>query len=253
MIELLQAVILSIIQGIAEWLPISSSGHLAILHNLFGFQNLAFDVFLHLASILAIIIIFRKDIINLLNLKSKNNLKYIMLLIIGIIPAGIVGILFKNQIESFFSNLLFLGIFFIVSGILVYSTKFSKQRKEKPSFFDAIFIGIFQAIAILPGVSRSGATISSGLFAGLKREEAVKFSFFLAIPAVLGASLLELKDIVFSQISFPLMLISFSLTFFVSLLAIKLLFRIVKEGRFYLFGIYNFIVGVLILLFNFVL
>ena len=182
MIELIQEIVLSIVQGITEWLPISSSGHLAIFQNLFGFQNLAFDVFLHLVSIFAVIIIFWRDILKLLNINKQENLKYIGLIIIGIIPAGIVGFLFKHQIESFFSNLFYLGIFFMFSGIIIYLTKFSSVRKDKPGFFDSIFIGVFQAIAILPGVSRSGATISSGLFRGVRKDEAVKFSFFMAIP-----------------------------------------------------------------------
>ena len=211
MIELIQAIILSIVQGITEWLPISSSGHLAIFQIIFGFQNLAFDVFLHFASIFAVIIVFWKDIIRLLNVKKKENLKYIGFIIIGIIPAGIIGVLFKHQIENFFSSLVYLGIFFMLSGVLVYSTKFSKVRKDKPNFLDSIFIGAFQAIAILPGVSRSGATISSGLFRGLNKEEAVKFSFFMAIPVILGAALVELKDTALAQISYSVMIISFIL------------------------------------------
>jgi undecaprenyl-diphosphatase len=252
MIELLQAIILSIVQGITEWLPVSSSGHLAIFQNFFGFQNLAFDVFLHFASIFAVIIVFWKDIIKLFNLKEKENLRYIGLLIIGIIPAGIIGILFRHQIESLFSNLLYLGIFFMLSGILIYSTKFFKATKEKPNLLDSIFIGIFQAVAILPGISRSGATISSGLFRGLKKEEAVKFSFFMAIPVILGAALVELKDIAISQISYSMMALSFIITLLVSLFVIKLLIRIIKNGKFYLFGIYDFILGMLVLIFSFI-
>lgn len=252
MIALFQIIILSVIQGIAEWLPISSSGHLAILQNLFGFQNLAFDVFLHLASILAVIIIFWKDITGLFNFKKKENLRYIGLLIIGIIPAGIAGILFEHQIENFFSSFLYLGIFFIVSGVLIYSTKFAKVKKEKLNFFDSIFIGIFQAIAIVPGISRSGATISSGLFRGLNKEEAVKFSFFMAIPVILGAALVELKDTALSQINYSFLIISFAVTLLVSIFAIKLLLKIIKGDNFYLFGVYNFLVGALILIFNLV-
>jgi undecaprenyl-diphosphatase len=251
MILLIKTLILSIIQGITEWFPVSSSGHLAILHNFFGFQNLAFDVFLHFAGIFALIILFRKEIISLLDVRKKQNLKYILLIIIGAIPAGIMGFLFKSQIEGFFSNLLYLGIFFIISGILVYSTKFAKESEKEINLFDSLFIGIFQAIAILPGISRSGATISSGLFRGLKKEDAVKFSFLLAIPVILGASLLELKNLAFSEINYFMLISSFLMTFFTSIFAIKFLLKIIKSDKFYLFGIYNFILGVLVLILSF--
>ena len=250
MLNLIQVLLLSVIQGIAEWFPISSSGHLAILHNMFGFQDLAFDVFLHFASILAVLVLFWKDIIKILDIREKENIKYIGLLLLGIIPAGIIGVLFKDYIEGFFSSLFYLGIFFIVSGLIVYCTKFSRERREKIQWFDSLFIGIFQAIAILPGISRSGATIGSGLFRGLKKEEALRFSFLMAIPIVLGASILEFKDLMMSNINYNMLLISFFVTFFVSLFTIKILLRIVKSNKFYLFGIYNFLIGILVLIWS---
>lgn len=251
MISVLEALLLSIVQGITEWLPISSSGHLAILHNLLGFQDLPFDVFLHFASILAVFVIFRKDIVKLFNFRDKENLKYIGLLFLALIPAGLVGIFFKDQIESFFSSLFYLGIFFLASGIIIYSTKFSFPRKEKPNVLDSIIIGGFQALAVFPGVSRSGATISSSLFRGLKKESAIKFSFLLAIPLILGATILESKDLVLSDINYLVLVISFFVTFIVSIFTIKLLLKIIKNRKFYLFGIYNFIIGILILIWNF--
>jgi len=251
MVDFIQIVVLSIIQGIAEWFPISSSGHLAIFHNFFGFQSLGFDVFLHFASVLAVLILFWKDILSILNLKKKENLRYVGLLILGIIPAGIIGVLFKDQIEGLFSSLFYLGIFFIISGILVYSTKFFRPGKEKITWFDGLFIGIFQAIAILPGISRSGSTISAGLIRGIDKEKALKFSFLMAIPLILGAGILELKDLVFSGIDYYFLIISFILTFVVSLFTIKVLLKIVRSDKFYLFGIYNFIIGILILIWSF--
>jgi len=251
MVSLIEATILSIIQGITEWLPISSSGHLAILHNIFGFQSLPFDVFLHFASILAVIIIFYKDILKLLNFHKTKNLIYILLIILGIIPAALVGFLFKEQIESFFSSLFYLGIFFIISGIIVYSTKFTKERKIELSWFDSLFIGFFQAVAILPGISRSGATISSSLYRGLNKKEAIKFSFFMAIPVILGASLIEAKDFILSDINYLILILSFFITFIVSIASIKILLRILKGDKFYLFGVYNFVLGILIMIFYF--
>jgi len=252
MISIIEAVFLSIVQGISEWLPISSSGHLAIFHNFFGFQNLSYDVFLHFAGIFAVVLIFCKDIIKLLNFQKKENLKYIGLIFIGLIPAGIIGILFKNQIENFFSSIFYLGIFFIISGVFIYCIKFIRLKDKKLGVLDSIFIGILQAIAILPGISRSGATISGGLFRGLSKEQAIKFSFLMAIPIILGASLVELKDLVFSDINYLILILSFFITFFVSVFTIKVLLKILKSDKFYLFGVYNFIVGVLVVVWSLV-
>ncbi len=251
MVLLIQSVILSIIQGITEWFPVSSSGHLALVQNYFGFQNLSFDVFLHLASIFAVLIIFWKDIWRLADLRKKDNFRYILLIILATIPAGIIGYLFKEFIEKFFSSMIYLGFFFMISGIIVYSTKFSKERKEKINFLDSIFAGIFQAIAILPGISRSGATISSLMHRGIKKEEAVKFSFLMAIPVILGASILELKDFSISGINYSVLILSFFITLVVSLITIKVLIKIVKSEKFYLFGVYNFLLGVLVLVLSF--
>ncbi len=251
MASLIEIIVLSIVQGICEWFPISSSGHLAIFHNIFGFQNLSFDVFLHFASIFAVLFVFRKDIAGIFDFKKKENTRYILLLIIGIIPAGIIGVLFRHQIEGFFSSLFYLGIFFIISGALVYSTRFFKQKKEGINWFDSLFIGIFQAIAILPGISRSGATISGGLIRGINKEIALKFSFLMAIPLILGAGILEFNDLVISGIDYYMLIISFFITFFVSLFTINVLLKIVKSDKFYLFGVYNFILGILVLIWSF--
>ncbi|MBS3079647.1 undecaprenyl-diphosphate phosphatase [Candidatus Pacearchaeota archaeon] len=252
MVNLIQAVFLSIVQGICEWFPISSSGHLAIFQKVFGFENLAFAVFLHFASVFAVLVLFWKDIVSILNLKKKENWKYILLLLLGIIPAGIVGLLFKNQVEGFFSSFFYLGLFFIFSGVLVYSTKFFKVREKKMNWLDSLFIGIFQAIAILPGISRSGSTISAGLFRGIQKEQALKFSFLMAIPLIFGAGILEFKDLNFAEISYWALLVCFIVTFLVSLFTIEVLLKIVKSDKFYLFGIYNFVVGFLVLGWSFV-
>ncbi|MCX6742037.1 MAG: undecaprenyl-diphosphate phosphatase [Candidatus Pacearchaeota archaeon] len=254
MIELMQAIILSVIQGVTEWLPISSSGHLAFIQYLFGINNLAFDVFLHFASILAVIFVFRKEIASLFDFTKKKNIKYFLLLFIATIPAAIVGYLLRNVIGDLFSKIIFVGIFFMINGVFIFSTKFikpSKEKREHPSLFGAIGIGIAQVFALLPGISRSGSTISAGLFNGVDREEAVKFSFLLSIPVVLGAAVLETKDFIFSNIDIGLLIISFITTFFISILAIILLKKIVKGNYFYLFGIYTFILGIVVLAFNF--
>jgi undecaprenyl-diphosphatase len=247
MVELIHAVILSIVQGISEWFPISSSGHLAIVQEIFGFQNLAYDVFLHFASILAVVFIFRKDIVLILKL-DKKSLIYIRNLVIALIPAGLIGILFRNEIEQIFSNMVFLGVFFIFSGFVIYSSKYSLEKKSKISFLDSLFIGLFQSLAVFPGVSRSGMTISSGFFRNLKKETAIKFSFLLAIPLILGASVFEFNNLVLQEINYWVLSVSFVLTFLVSFITIKTIIRIIQKDKFYLFGIYNILLGILILI-----
>jgi undecaprenyl-diphosphatase len=247
MVELIHAIILSIVQGISEWFPISSSGHLAIVQEIFGFQNLAYDVFLHFASILAVVFIFRKDIILILKL-DKKSLIYIRNLVIALIPAGLIGILFRNEIEQIFSNMVFLGVFFIFSGFVIYSSKYSLEKKSKISFLDSLFIGLFQSLAVFPGVSRSGMTISSGLFRNLKKETTIKFSFLLAIPLILGASVFEFNNLVLQEINYLVLSVSFVLTFLVSFITIKTIIKIIQKEKFYLFGIYNVLLGILILI-----
>jgi undecaprenyl-diphosphatase len=247
MISLIEALILSIVQGVTEWFPVSSSGHLALIQQYFGIQNLSYDVFLHFASVIAVIILFWRDIISLMDIRKRDNLNYILLLILAVIPAFIAGILLKKYIVSSFKSLLFLGIFFIFSGIIIYSTKFIKDNKKKIGFVDAVFIGLMQVFALFPGVSRSGMTISGGLFAGLSKQEAIKFSFLLAIPVIVGASLAEATPVFRTDISLFILIISFSVTLVVSLFTIKFLLRIIKIGRFYWFGLYDILLGVLVL------
>ena len=251
MVSLVQAVILSIVQGITEWLPISSSGHLALMQEFFGFQNLSYDVFLHFASILAVIIIFRKDIMSILRFDNRKKFVYAGLIILAVIPAFIFGILLKNYIVTSFQNFLFLGLFFIFSGIVIYSTKFSRGKNSQVRFVESLFIGTMQVFALFPGISRSGMTISAGMFAGLKKKEAVRFSFLLAIPVILGASLAEATQILKTDINYFILIISFIITIFISLITIKLLIRIINNDNFYLFGIYNFILGVIVLIWSF--
>jgi len=248
MISLIEAIILSVVQGIAEWLPISSSGHLALVQNLFGFHNLPYDVFLHFASIIAVIYLFRKDILKLLKL-DKESLRYIGLLFIAIIPVLVMGLLFRDFIIISFSNFLFLGFFFFVSGALIYLTKFMTKRKSKINWFDSFIIGFFQVIAIFPGISRSGVTISGGLFRGLNKEQAIKFSFLLAIPVMLGASIVEASNFI-TEIDYFILFVSFIITFFVSIFTIKLMIKMINKGDFWVFGIYNMILGGLVIVWS---
>jgi undecaprenyl-diphosphatase len=237
---IIQSVILSILQGIAEFLPISSSGHLNLAQYFFKLQpSLTFDIFLNTATFLSVLFFFRKQI--------KYFFQNIIFIIIASIPAGLVGILFKDQVNSIFSDIKLLPFFFILSSIFVFSTKFFAQKETKLNYKKAIIIGIFQAIAILPGVSRAGATIFAGLLLGLAPIEAFNFSFCLFIPASLGALVLGAKDMSASGILTTQNLLAFVITFITGFIALNILKKVLVGHKFWMFGIYTFILAIVLL------
>jgi len=238
--NILQLLILGVIQGITEWLPVSSSGHLAIISEILGLkEDLGFYVMLHFATLLVLLIYFRKDIISLLKLENK----LLYYLIIGTIPIGIIGYFFHNIIESFFSNLIYIGIFLIINSIILYSTKYFKGEKRL-NFKNSFLVGLFQAIALLPGISRSGITIGSSLILKIKKQDAINFSFLLAIPAILGATILEIKNFSFDYLHIP----GFFAAFITGYITLSVLIKLIKENKFYIFSYYCFVMGVLILI-----
>lgn len=234
----IQAIILSFIQGIAEFLPISSSGHLNLAQYFFKIEpSLTLDIFLNTATFLSVLFFFRKQLKYFFT-----NLKFI---IVASIPAALVGILFKDQVDSIFADIHFLPFFFILGSIFVFSTKFFGSKDEKLNYKKAIIIGIFQAIAILPGVSRAGATIFAGLLLGLAPIQAFNFSFCLFIPASFGALILGAKDLSTSGILSPEYLLAFIITFFVGIFALGVLKKVLIGQRFWIFGIYTFILAII--------
>ena len=249
MVTFIQAVILSLIQGITEWFPISSSGHLAVAQELMGIEGIGFAVYLHFASVISIFILYRKEIIRLLR-PNKENYRYIIKLLLAVIPAAIIGFFYLDHVRYAFGNMTFMGIFFILMGIFIYSTKFAHEIKNKISISDSIFIGVSQIFSLFPGISRSGMTMGTGFILGLKKEQAITFSFLLAIPMVLGASIVEAQEIISLDIHFTALLTSFMITLLTSLLSIKYLVKIVKDDKFFLFGVYNIIFGVFILVWS---
>ena len=242
---MLTEIILAIIQAATEFLPVSSSGHLALISNLISQPDLFFFTSLHLASLFAVLIFSRKEIKELVTFNPKYR-KLWLYLLLATIPAGIVGFLFQDYIEKSFSSLLFLGLAFIFTGIISLLTKFTWVY-SKLNIKNSLIIGFFQVLALFPGVSRSGMTISAGLFSGLEKEKAARFSFLLFIPLALGAFILELKDF---YINFSL-IISFFLCLVLSLLFLNLLVYIIKKGNFWLFSIYCFLVGLISLILYF--
>ena len=235
----IQTIILSFIQGIAEFLPISSSGHLNLAQYFLNLKpSLLFDIFLNTATFLSVLFFFRNQIKYFFA-----NLKFI---IIASIPAALVGILFKNQIDTLFSNINLLPFFFILSSVFVFSTKFFHQKDSKLNYKKALIIGIFQAIAILPGVSRAGATIFAALLLGFSTTQAFNFSFCLFIPASLGALVLSAKDLSTAGLFSPQYLLAFVLTFLVGTFSLGILKKVLIGKKFWLFGIYTFVLAILL-------
>ncbi|OIO81395.1 MAG: hypothetical protein COW11_02495 [Candidatus Omnitrophica bacterium CG12_big_fil_rev_8_21_14_0_65_43_15] len=251
-----QAILSGILQGITEFFPISSTGHLVILHHFFGFKEsqIFFDIMLHIATGLAVVVYFRKDIINLFT--SEKNLG--MLVVLGSVPTFFIGFLFADFIERFFVHvelvgaaLLFTGAFLIVSDIInkkILREKHIEKRETMLYPWKAIVVGIAQGVALIPGISRSGATISAGLVCGLGSTLAFRFSFLLLIPATLGAVIFKLKDVATPIPAAGPMLAGGASAFFVGLLALHLLSRILRRGKIYIFGYYCIAVGLLIIL-----
>ena len=254
----IQALILGIIQGLTEYLPVSSSGHLAIGAALFGIdgsENLAFTVAVHVATVLSTLVILWREISwifkGLFKFENNAEMQYVINILISMIPIGIVGLFFKDYVEQIFgSGLLIVGCCLLVTAALLIFSFYAKPRiKDTISKKDALIIGIAQALAVLPGLSRSGSTIATGLLLGNKKERLAQFSFLMVIPPILGEALLDIIKAMKGQEVFggiePLPLIVGFLAAFISgCLACKLMISIVKRGKLVYFGIYCAIVGV---------
>lgn len=254
-----EAMILGIIQGVTEWLPISSSGHLVIAQQLFGIEvPLIYDIMLHLGTLIALFIVFWKEIVDMIRalftFDTKNpSFRFALFILIASIPTAIIGFLFQDLFASFFTSLLVVGIGLLITGTLLFFSRFVDGNKPL-TLWRAISVGIVQGIAIIPGISRSGITITTGLFQGIEREVAAKFSFLLSIPAVGGAFLLRITDLktVPSQDYLPYLLSGF-VAMVVGYYSLKLLLQIVIKRKFHMFCWYCWPVGLLTLLVHFLL
>lgn len=253
--EIIQSIILGIIQGLTEFLPVSSSGHLALLQNYFGEVNVSFDILLHVATLLAVIFYFFRDIAALIrgffSFSWKNeNFRIAIYLAIATIPAGIAGYFLSGFIDEVFSSLLIVGIGFFISGIFLLAAGRAYVKKNKEvTLNESIFVGLAQALAIIPGISRSGSTTSTGILFGLTREKAVKFSFLLSVPIILGAIIMESAN--FSALDLISAAIGFICAFAFGIFAIFVFLKRVSLRNFRWFSLYCFILGVLSLVLYF--
>lgn len=253
--EIIKVVLLGIIQGLTEFLPVSSSGHLVLFQSLFGieYDQLTLEVFLHFGTLLPIIIIFRKDIIDIILFKKEKR-QLTWLIIIGMIPTGLIGFFLKDFFAGLYSSVSLVGFMLLITGLLLYlAERLGHNRKSLAEMngVNAGLVGIAQGIAIIPGISRSGITIVAALLQGLDRESAARYSFLLSIPVIFGAGLLETKDVLASGLeglSWLMLAAGTAAAAISGYFAIKYLLHILRKGRLSIFSYYCWTIGLLILL-----
>lgn len=252
-----EALVLGLVQGLTEYLPVSSSGHLAIGASLFGVNgedNLAFTIMVHVATVLSTLVILWKEIDwifkGLFKFKMNEETKYFLNIVVSMIPVGIVGVFFKDYVEDIFgSGLLIVGCMLLLTAALLTFSYYAKPRqKEKISMKDAFIIGLAQAAAVMPGLSRSGSTIATGLLLGNKKEKLAQFSFLMVIPPILGEALLDAikaakGEVAFGNVDALPLAIGFVAAFLSGCVACKWMINIVKKGKLVYFGIYCAIAG----------
>jgi len=236
---------MAVIQAATEFLPVSSSGHLALFGNLVSAPNLFFITFLHIASLLAVLIFVRKELLFLLKFNKESN-KFLLYLILATIPAAVVGYFFNDYIESVFSSYLFLAMAFFFTGCILLLTKI-KVNPGKLGWKNSVLIGLFQALALFPGVSRSGMTISIASLSGIERKKAAKFSFLLFIPLSIGAIILSFGE---AYVSLSL-IVAFIICFVLSLVFLNLLYLVIRKGNFWMFSFYCFLISIISLVLYF--
>ena len=263
----LQAIILGLVQGLTEFLPVSSSGHLAIGKALLGVEpseDLVFEITVHAATVLATIVVFRKQIWQLLcglfKFKYNDETDYIAKICVSMIPVFVVGMFFKDAVESAFGSMLVVGLALIVTAMLLTFSDWkarravatdTEQHRNGITFWQAFVVGIGQALAVIPGLSRSGTTISTGLLCGVKRESMAQFSFLMVLVPILGEAFLDLVggDAAASSVGFLPLALGFLAAFASGLFACKVMIALVRRAQLKWFGLYCAIVGLLVLIF----
>ncbi len=257
----LEALILGIVQGLTEFLPVSSSGHLELGKAILGVnaeKSLVFTVVVHGATVLSTIVIFYKDILKLARglfaFKWNEETAYVAKIFVSMIPVIILGLFFKKEIEGFFTgNVLFVGSMLVVTSMMLMSTYLVRNNERKIGFLDSFIIGIAQTVAVLPGISRSGATISTGLLLGNKKANIARFSFLMVLIPIIGANFKDFADGSMSEVGgvgvLPLA-VGFFAAFISGLLACKWMIGIVKKGNLFYFAIYCFVIGTIAIVYS---
>ena len=268
--SIIDSIILGVVQGLTEFLPISSSGHLVLFQNLLGYREpeILFDVGLHCGTLLAVFIYFRSDLKQMISesvnfviklVKEERSVRSVhenphvsltLWVIVGTIPTALIGVIFKSPLESLFGSVTVVGIMLVVTGIILAITRFvpvSYSSRNRVGLKGAIIVGIAQGLAIIPGISRSGTTIATGILCGIDRDLAARFSFLLSIPAILGAVVLQIGSGEFGGMDLLPMILGFVSSALIGLLALKILMALVRRGSFFYFAPYCWAVGLLVI------
>jgi undecaprenyl-diphosphatase len=248
--------VLGVVQGLTEFLPVSSSGHLVVAERAIGLRTpgVLVEVVLHVATLLAVVVVYRGRLGQLLTEASRGSrdaLRYVGLLAIGTLPVAIVGLLLKDWVESAFDSLLVVGLSFLATGSILWSTRWALSRgtKVEPTLGGAGTIGVAQALALLPGISRSGSTVSAAMWLGVDPVRAAEYSFLLSIPAIMGAAILQLPDLrtEVNTVGPGPMAVSFAAALIAGVTAIRMLVALLRRGAFHRFAPYCVVLGVLTL------
>ena len=253
-----ESIVLGLIQGLTEFLPVSSSGHLEIAKFLFGIDAEAsfyFTVAVHGATVLSTIVVFWQEIVTLikggLKFRMNEETSYILKIIVSMIPVGIAGVMFKDQAEALFSgNMVFVGSMLLVTAAFLFLGHIIRKKDRDITFIDAFIIGLAQAIAVIPGISRSGATISTGLLLGNSKDKIARFSFLMVLIPVIGANLLEILsgDINTDKTGTGLILIGFVTAFISGYIACKWMIKLVRNSKLIWFSVYCLVIAVISIL-----
>ena len=253
MVTHIEILLLAIVQGLTEWFPVSSSGHLVILQKILDLNlPLAYSILLHFGTTIVVITVFRKDVKDVLKGLFKCNFetdegKLAVFIAIGSVPIAFSGFFFYGFFKPLFSNLLVVGLALLITGcILFFSEK--KTGKRKMNVFDSLLIGFAQAFTIVPGISRSGLTVATGLLRKIDKDIAFRYSFLLSVPAILGATLFEVKDFTIANEEFVLLLLGTIASMIVGYASLKFLQKIVMNKKIHLFAYYCWAVGIIIIL-----
>ena len=254
MVTLIEALILAVVQGLTEWLPVSSSGHLVITQTVLGLNPpLIFDVMLHVGTLIVVLTVFRKDIADIIKAVVKRDFeteegKLALFIVVGSVPIAIIGFVFYDFFKSLFSNLLAVGVAIIITGSVIF---FSEKRigNRKMGILDSLLIGLAQAVTIIPGISRSGITVATGLLRKIDKTKAFRYSFLLSVPAVIGATVMESRDLVLGNMDMAPLFLGATISMIVGYVSLKLLQKIVMNEKFHLFAYYCWTVGIAIILF----
>lgn len=250
--------ILAIVQGITEFLPISSSGHLVLTEHLLNLQmeNATLEIVLHFGTLLSIIWMFREKILHLFRSgiyeiskqpKNKPTLRYFAVLIVATIPAAFAGLVFRDWFENIFHSTTIVGAGLIFTGLLLLSSRFASDQSRNPGFFHGLIVGLSQVLAIFPGISRAGTTITIAMHLGVSRKESAEFSFFMAIPVLAGAAVLKIFSGGINQLPILDIAVGLTLSFIVGCFAISILLKMLSSQKFHYFAPYCIILGALIL------